>query len=176
LKLDNETNRFTTIARTPEWSPFEGLNPDRPAELYCRIMKDDCFLYGHPGTYELKIFDPQGNIIKKITREYEHVPLSAEEKEEQKKAYGEEFAISPYHPAFSYLRTDDEGRIFVRTWEKPTSGDGFFYDVFDSDGKYISQIPLNYEPRVIKNGKIYTIEQDEEGYQYVKRYSISWKY
>ncbi len=176
LKLDNETNRLTTIARTPEWNPSEGLNPDRPAELYSRVMKDDCFLYGYPGTYELKIFDPQGNIVKKITRDYEHVPLSAEEKEQQKKAYGEEFSIPPYHPAFSYLRTDDEGRIFVRTWEKPASGDGYFFDVFDSEGKYIAKIPMQFTPVVIESGKIFTIEEDEEGYQYVKRYSISWNY
>jgi hypothetical protein len=88
----------------------------------------------------------------------------------------ERIATFPYHPAFSYLRTDDEGRIFVGTWEKPTSGDGFFYDVFDSEGKDIAQMPLNFTPQVIKNGKIYTIEEDEEGYQYVKRYRISWNY
>jgi hypothetical protein len=176
LKFDNETNRLTTIARTPEWTPFEGLNPDRPAYLYCRVMKDDCFLYGYPGSYELQIFDPEGKIIKRITREYEHVPFSAQEKEEEKKAYGEDHEIPPYHPAFSYLRTDDEGRIFVRTWERPTSGDGFFYDVFDGEGKYIVQMPLNLTPQVIKSGKIYTIEEDAEGYQYVKRYRISWKY
>ena len=32
LKFDNEMNRLTEIARTPEWNPFEGLNPDSPAE------------------------------------------------------------------------------------------------------------------------------------------------
>jgi hypothetical protein len=178
LKWDNETNSLTRIASTPEWDPFEGSkpDPDRPAELYCRVMKDDCFLYGYPGTYELKIFDPQGKIIKKITREYEHVPLSEAEKEEQKKAYGADIEIPPYHPAFSYLRTDDEGRIYVQTWEKPTNVDGFFYDVFDHEGKYIAKIPLNFLPRVIKNGKIYTIEEDEEGFRHVKRYKFRWKY
>lgn len=176
LKFDNEMNRLTKIAKTPEWNPFEGLNPDRPAELYCRVMKDDRFLYGYPGSYELKIFDPEGKIIKKITREYEHVPFSAEEKQEMKKAYGEDTDIPLYHPAFSYLRTDDEGRIFVRTWDKPTSGEGFFYDVFDGEGKYIVRMPLNFTPHVIKNGEIYTIEEDKEGYQLVKRYNIVWEY
>lgn len=176
LRFDNEANRITTIARTPEWNPFEGEDPDRPAKLFCRVMKNDYFLYGYPGSYELQIFDPEGKIIKIITREYKRVPFSAEEKEEMTKAYGEDIEIPPYHPAFSYLRTDDEGQIFVRTWEKPTSGEGFFYDVFDGEGKYIAHMPLNFTPQVIKNGEIYTIEEDEEGYQYVKRYRISWKY
>jgi hypothetical protein len=49
LKFDNETNHLITIVRTPEWSPFEGLSPDRPPELYCRVMKDDFFCTGIRG-------------------------------------------------------------------------------------------------------------------------------
>ncbi len=28
--------------------------------------------------------------------------------------------------------------------------------------------------QVWKKGKLYTIERDEEGYQYVKRYKVNW--
>jgi len=74
-----------------------------------------------------------------------------------------------------YLAVDDEERIYVRTWERPDNGEGYFFDIFDNEGKYIARIPFNFRPRVLKKGKIYSIEEDEEGYQFVKRYKVNWK-
>jgi hypothetical protein len=71
---------------------------------------------------------------------------------------------------------DEEGRIFVQTWEKPDSGEEYSFDVFDSEGRYLAKIPLNFRPAVMKKGKIYTIEEDEDRYQFVKRYKVTWKY
>jgi hypothetical protein len=169
-------NRLITIAKTLEWNPLEGRNPDRPMELYCRVMDNDCLLYGYPRTYELQIFNPEGKVIKKILRDYDPVKLTDAEKEENRKIYGDEYKPEPHHVAFSYLRIDDEGRIYVCTWEKPDNGEGYFFDIFDHEGKYIARIPFNFRPRVLKKGKIYSIEEDEEGYQFIKRYKVSWKY
>jgi hypothetical protein len=41
---------------------------------------------------------------------------------------------------------------------------------------YTAKIPLKTDPHVWKNHKLYTIEKDEEGYQYVKRYKATWNY
>jgi len=71
------------------------------------------------------------------------------------------------------MTTDDEGRIFVRTYKKTEEGK-YYNDVFDSEGKYIARISLKYRPIVWKNQKLYTIEEDEDGYQYVKRYKVTW--
>ncbi len=179
FKIDSDTDRLTTIAKTLDWDPMEGLNPDRPGLLYCRVMANGCLLYGAPRTYELQIFSPEGRVIKKIIRDYNPVPLTEEEeaeKEESRKMAGKKTKFPSYHPAFSYLAVDDEGRIYVRTWERPNSGKGFFFDVFDKEGKYIARIPFNFRPQVMKKGKIYTIKEDEEGFQFIKRYKVSWKY
>jgi hypothetical protein len=42
-------------------------------------------------------------------------------------------------------------------------------------GKYMAKISLKSRPYVIKKNKLYTIEEDNEGYQIVKRYKITWK-
>jgi hypothetical protein len=47
--------------------------------------------------------------------------------------------------------------------------------VFDPEGKYIARFTLKYWAIVWKKQKLYTIEEDEEGYQIVKRYSVGWK-
>jgi len=179
FKIDSDMNRLTTIAKTLEWDPLEGLNPDRPGQLYCQVMDNGCILYGYPRSYELQIFNPEGKVMKKIIRDYDPVPLTeAEEaeREESRKTAGKKTKFPPYHPAFSYLAADDEGRIYVRTWERPDSGEGYFFDIFDNEGKYIARIPFNFRPRELKKGKIHSIEEDEEGYRFVKRYKVSWKY
>ena len=48
-------------------------------------------------------------------------------------------------------------------------------DVFDSEGKFIVKIPLKIRPYVLKKEKLYTVEEDEEGYLMVKRYKINWR-
>jgi len=79
------------------------------------------------------------------------------------------------HPAYQDLTVDDEGRIFVQTWEKNKDSAAFYFDVFDSDGRYIAKIPMKFQPNIWKKGKLYSIEEDEEGYQVVKRYKVTWK-
>ena len=76
---------------------------------------------------------------------------------------------------YSLFKTDDEGRIYIMTYERVEKTEELFYDVFDSDGKCLVKIPLNGTPRVIKKNKLYTIELDEEGFLTVKRYRIDSK-
>ena len=177
LKYDSDMNLIATIAKTPAPDPTKPLKPFMPI-FYCQIMENDCLLYGYPESYELQIFNPEGKVVKKIIREYDPVPISEAEKEERRKDIrpGRKFEFPRYHSAFWYFKVDDEGRIFVQTWEKLDRGEGYFFDVFDSEGRYIAKIPLNIRPHLLKKGKIYTIEEDEEGYQFVKRYKATWRY
>jgi len=43
------------------------------------------------------------------------------------------------------------------------------------EGRYIAQIPTKVNPRLWKNGKIYSIEDTEEGFKVIKRYGYSWQ-
>jgi len=81
-----------------------------------------------------------------------------------------------YHNAFQFLNIDDAGRIFVETYERATNESGYYYDVFDSEGKYIAKIPLKTTPRVLKKkDKLYKIEEDEDGSKYIKRCKVTGK-
>ena len=83
--------------------------------------------------------------------------------------------VPKHHTAFQRFTTDDNDRIFVQTWEKTTDGEGFIYDVFSPEGICIARVPLNARPRVWKQDKLYTIETDDDGYQYVVRYKVIWQ-
>ena len=158
-------------------SSAEGFNPFG-ASLWCDINKNDQVVYSYPDNYEIKIFDKDGDMIKKIMKEYDPVEITEEEIKELTESMPQDMKLSipKYHSAYRRFITDDEGRIFVMTLERVADGEGYYYDVFDSEGKYIVKIPLKSWPFVLKKNKLCTVEADEEGYQLVKRYKVIWKY
>ena len=177
LKIGGDL-KFATLVRTADHDPMGPFNVFGLENLYCQLMAKDFVLVGTSKNYELQIFDPQGKVIKKISRDYDPVPVSEAEKNEERKKRDPDtkWEFPRYHFPMSYLAADDEGRIFVRTWEKPDKGKGYFFDVYDPEGKYITRIPLSFSPRVLNKGNLYAIEADEAGFQYVKRYKMTWKF
>ncbi len=141
-----------------------------------KLADNGNIVYGYPKDYELQIINPEGEIIKKIFKDYDPVEITEEEKEERTKdaPAGITFDFSKYHSAYYRLTLDDQGRIFVQTWKKKKGEEGNYHDVFDSEGRYMAKIFLKATPHVWKKGKLYTIEEDEEGYQSVKRYKVKW--
>lgn len=86
----------------------------------------------------------------------------------------ESMSVPEHHCPFQRIYADDEGRIFVKTYERASDGVGYYYDIFDTEGRFIVKVPLKSNPLLIKRGKLYTVEEDEEGYQVVKRHKITW--
>ena len=175
LKIyDTNLSLLKTIA-TP--SPSNIFNPFESFFIW-KLAKDDNIVYGYNKTYELQIFDSGGEIIKKIVNEYDLVKITREEKEEAEKKYSppNKIVYPRFRPAYRNFILEDEGRIYVQTFEKIADGNGYYHDIFDSKGRYIAKIPLRFPPRVCKKNKLYTVEEDEEEFQMVKRYKVSWKY
>jgi hypothetical protein len=56
------------------------------------------------------------------------------------------------------------------------SGDGVYYDVFDPEGKFMVKIPLKTRPYLMRNEKLYTLEQDEQGFISINRYHMTLNY
>ena len=83
-----------------------------------------------------------------------------------------------YHQPFINLSVDEEGRIFVGTHEKSERGNAYYFDVFDSEGRYLAKVPLKIEPfkpHRWRRNKLYSVEEDEKGFQVVKRYKMVWE-
>ena len=106
--------------------------------------------------------------------------------ERTRKVLGPEAAagmsFADIHSAYRSFFADDEGHLFVQTWERTADGKADIHDVFDAEGRFLSRVPMPVHPdfqaptpRVIKRGKLYAIEPDEEGFEVVKRYSVRWK-
>ena len=181
-KFNPQLEKIFTIFST-EVLKYPYINPFFP-QCYWEITKENNVIWGFADKYELHIINSEGKLIKKIIKEYDPIKITEEEKDNLiKERFGGYEGMPPetklswkkYHNAFIYLSIDDKERIFVRTYEKVSERDEYYYDVFDSEGKCIAKIPLKAIPRILKNNKLYTIEEDEEGYQVVKRYKVTWK-
>jgi len=148
------------------------------APPYWLIDSRDNLICGCLEKYEIQFFGPGDNrIFKKIRRDYKRVAITDEEKKQELKNVPQgAYVYCPiYHSAFRRFFLSDQGYIFVQTWEKAESAK-FLHDIFDADGRFISRVPLKGDGIEIRNGKYYSIEEDEEGNQYIKRYALIWKY
>ncbi|MDH5385785.1 MAG: 6-bladed beta-propeller [Candidatus Aminicenantes bacterium] len=177
-KFDSDLNYLHSLGSSPLPSARDGsINPFMGIIL-SQIDNNDQIICGYPEKYEIKIFDKEGKLKRKIMKEYDPVEITEEEIEEETEGAPPDIKLSipKYHTAYSWFKTDDEGRIFIRTWERAAEREGNYYDVFDSEGKCISKILLKTRPFVLKNKKLYTVEEDEEGFLFIKRYKVTWKY
>ena len=139
-----------------------------------RFLPSDLIICGFRESYEFKILDSEGKTVRKVLKDY--VPIEISEVEKKKRKLPQSSELPKFFPAFQDFSVDDEGRVFVQTFEKYDEEEKFYFDVFNTEGKYIAKVPLNALPQYWKNRKMYTIEEDEDGYQYVKRYKVTWKY
>lgn len=138
-------------------------------------------LYGRNLDYEIKFFTPDGMHLRSIRKEYNQVKITPEDIEEildRIPSMGpvnmkELFDFPKYFPPYQFFTLDEQGRLFVRTWEKGKNKDEYLIDIFDAEGRFISQFATKADIRLWKNQKMYAIEETEEGFKVIKQYSVS---
>jgi hypothetical protein len=192
----NQEKEFVIAKFDPFTQAVNPLSPYkytilRPSLLF-DVAREDNIVWAISSEYELIIMNSKGKIIKKIVKDYVPVEITEDDKKEIiLNRYGTETVPSERQiifPKYFYpingistngISTDEKGNIFVRTYEKAKESSGYYYDVFDSEGYFITKVLLKSAPElpiVWKKHKLYTIEEDEEGFQMVKRYKVTWKY
>ena len=180
-KFDSAANYLRSFGSSP-LSDFrrDGFNPFFPV-LRWTIINGNQIVFGYQAEYELEIFDTGGNLIRKISKEY--TPVKVTQKDAEERLEGEDLppqilermVLPEHHCPFSRLYADDEGRIFVTTYERTPDGEGYYFDVFDAQGRFFAKVPFANRPLLIEKGKLFTLEEDEDGFQMVKRYKVTWK-
>jgi hypothetical protein len=185
-KLDSDLNPVLTLATRPVVSKpptnFEYFEVRRSTNLVWDVAMEDNIVWGVFNKYEIFVSNPEGKLIRKIVKEYDGIGINKEEEEKLIKAWFGNNPVPPQmtikfpkvYPPFFRFTCDEEGRIFAQTYEKTEDEEEDYYDVFDSEGKYIVRISLKHRPHVWKNKKLYMIEENEEGFQVIKRYKVYW--
>ncbi len=181
-KYDSDLNPLFSIGAIEISNPLEReINPFR-FFLFYKLGKEDDILYGNSEEYEIKILNSEGTLVKRITKKYVPVKITKEDKKKYfnnipsiASAFKDRIALPEFYPAYQSFSIDEQGRIFVRTYEKGKEKGEYLIDVFDIEGKHIAKIPFKGEPKVWKGEKLYAIEETEAGFRVLKRYSVHWK-
>lgn len=149
--------------------------------LQFRVLENDNIVWSHPSSYEISIVSHEGKTLRKIMKAYDPVKITEAEKkkmlERSTTPPGYKVKIPEYYNPFYYFICDEEGRIYVRTYERDSKG-CFCHDVFDAEGRNIGKfsLPADEQIFVVKKDKMYSvISKNRQPYSFVKRYSMEWQ-
>ncbi len=139
--------------------------------------------------YEILVLDLDGRLLRKIRKEYAPVPVTDEYKEKYLKDYLEfmpDYAKKIYFPAswhpFHAFFPDEEGRLFVMTYEPGDRPGKYVYDVFDRDGALVARASLaavhgggGYLLARVRGDRLYAVEEKESGFKRLNVYRLTWR-
>ena len=179
-KLDRELNTLIVLDTSPVQNTIrDGYNPFFPVLRWSPLSRGKS-VSGYPIKYELKLFDAKGRLIRIIRKDANRIPISQTDVTER--TAGEpssslkRLRIPEYFPFFRYLVTDNEDRIYVSTWERDMPENLYAFDVFDSQGRYLTRAYIPGLVPHIVNNRLYSIQKSEDGYPLLKRYKINWHF
>lgn len=183
-KFDKDLNNLFTIERIPftfRDPQKDKMNPFEFVQIYFFDPEGQIY-YGNPKNYEIQIFNPEGILKKKITKKYKSENMTEEDIEKimdriPDMGFGLRniMEFPKQFPAYEAFSLDEEGRLIVKSYNKANEEDNVYLDIFDSEGKYIARFPSKVNPRIWKKDKMYAIEETDDGFIVIKRYSFSWQ-
>lgn len=136
--------------------------------------------------YEIYVYDFDGNMIRKLKKEFRPVAIS----EAHKKKFMAQFENPMFDdirkkiyfpdsmPAYHAFYCDDIGRLFVMTYEKGNSTNEYIYDTFDGEGILIGRIPLSIHQdeggvyAKITANRLFALEEKANGYKRLAVYEF----
>jgi len=173
------------LARIFDEPVDESHNPFKARTRWVLDAQDRLIL-GRGRAYEFEIYDSDGRLSRKIRREYSPQKVTKADIDEflQRGAppgFKPTYDYSSHHACYRSFFVDDQGRLFVQTWERNAANTEDVHDVFDAEGRYLGRVAMprhedliNPTTRIVRNDKLYAIEQDAEGNGVVRRYSVNW--
>jgi hypothetical protein len=173
IKKNDKLESIGTIGPLVKQPPLSLYGVSCPFFL---VTKDDRVIYGFPDKYEFVIFDKYGTLTTKIRKEYVPISIPREDRDQiLKKENPFNSDIPKYFAPYSGIDADEEGRIFINTEARLSQLNT--YDVFSPGGQFIATIRLrSYRHPLWTNKRVYTIEEDGDGYFLIRVSRVEWKY
>jgi hypothetical protein len=157
--------------------------------------KDSVFVANAEKGYEILVYDHAGKLVRKIRKGYKplRVPDSIKANYERPAAnpriedLRKRTILPDRLPPFRNIFADDEGRLYVMTWEKSQDPREYMYDIFNPKGVFVARTSLDnyyisgsfkreYETNpTAKNGRLYCLREKESGFKELVVYRMIWK-
>lgn len=191
MVMEEKNPRYEVVLCGPELKAKSVLafsrmpDPSAKYNLFGNVIRWDIsgekeIVCGSEGEgYRLDVFDAAGRVVRRIYKDYDPVPVTDLDIDRQMKRHGfqsrDEVSFPSYLPPIRWIYADEDGRIYVSTWQKDPSSEISLFNIFDPEGRYLCDSRIPGEPIVFMNGKLYAIVEDADGIQYIKRYRMTWK-
>lgn len=169
--FDKNGNPGISIAQTPIQ---DRMNPFAPYLTFCS-RKDGSIVEGFPETYEFNIHNPDGTVANRISKETDPIEVTDEWRQAFLKSRRPSFLpyrFPRYQPYYRGIFSDDVGRIYIVTSKEGFHPGHEILDIFDPRGYYLNEVSWPKGANMIENGKLYSIQYDEDGYPIIKRFAM----
>ena len=129
---------------------------------------------GDSTTYAIEVYDSSHRPVREIRKDDDPVRIPADIREKARKTVppGLRSDIPEFYPAFRRILVDEKGFLLVQTSRR--EGGEIIYDLFDDRGRYLAPIAVPFFPLAYRDEKLYSREQDAEGFLLAKRYALNW--
>ena len=180
LKLNMNLEKTDTLVKV-DISPSADSSEFNDIPLFT-LMSDGCPVLGYAYNYSFKILNREGTIMREIQMGNDPVPIPEKIKEEWKKRNAQSSTprneeLPEFYQSFIAFFLDETGRILVVKPEEDKDGAAQVCNIIDSDGKYLSRFSLKLmlpAVLVMTGGKLYVVEEDEDGNPCLVRYAMNW--
>jgi len=160
-----------------------------PRVFICQIPGRTIYVGHENRGYEILVYDLEGNLTKKIRKEYTPAAVPDEFKENWLINIGrwkDRLYFPNKMPPFHYFFLDDEGRLYVKTYEKGMKNGEYVHDIFNLDGIFIARKSMagygswiypgdSLNRGKAKNDRFYCIREKDSGYKELVVYQMSWE-
>lgn len=186
-----------------ELDRFELIQPIRAdkvrfpmhVSVWC-VSKNFIYVGNEENGYEIHVYDFDGNLIKKIRKEYQPVAVSNKFKQyvngqlkNTPPALKDKIFFPKTFPPFQFIFSDDSEYLYVMTYVKGIKPKEYSIDIFNPDGIFIGEISLDvfindpfFTPGApldswvtVKKDRFYTLRMKDSGYKELVVYNISWE-
>ena len=171
-----EVNRL----RIPHLNKLEKINGIGESGLFC-LSNDGVYFGKTEEGYEIWKYDLDGNLVRKIRKEFRPVPVTEEDKELYMQRWNrlpdeirEKVYFPDFMPPFQAGFVDDEGRLFVMTYERGENPREYVYDLFNPEGIFIGRIKIDNFV-LAKRNRIYYYLEKENGYKELVVCQVKWE-
>ncbi len=156
--------------------------------LFIQTTRDENIVWLDFAEYKITLMNREGKALRRIIKDFDPVRITkAEEERLIQQTWGDrgirpgyKFEVPKNFPPAHTFYVDDEGRVFVRTYDHiEKDGDQLVrYDVFDSEGRYVAKFhhPRGETFQAIRKNKLYVrVEEEVLGMDLLRRYSLIWE-